>query len=840
MAAPSFFLRNKRMFNKMEKNNQLKIILYIVETVVLAGAFSIYLYATNSYPHGVDTDTFGHLFKINYLYESILKGEWYPIYTQYWYNGMEIFRYWPPLSYYVMAVLQFFTGGNVLNAFYLFGGLTYLITMLGWLSFGKTEGRYGIVFLVGNLYFFCPDIMRIFFAEGNVPRIFINALLPITFYFVWKVICYKEKKALIGLGIAMIMVTMSHFMIAAMAGISIFLFAAVYGIMNREWKPLVWVTLDLIFAYLTTGIALLPGVTGGGIISQNSEASVATINQWAQEAILSLNPFIRYSDSSQFYFGLSYFCIIVLGIIAANKRNGAGFITAFIIFLSTTTTVSTVVRLLPMSQVFWMQRFVPMAMCVFFISLIMWKKLKRSAIIIFTILLVVDFIPTAQFMSASGEDKIEEILVEEMSPYLLEDAMAITKSRLGILDNSLWGSIPSYYLSRDMNENSVMYSFGWAYQGARTMENIVSINEAVGWGYYAYAFDRLLELGDDTVLVYKALIPHHQVTKMQQAAEAVGYQLVQENEQVWLYHMDVPGTFGVVKEYKNLAIGEYAGAICYLYPQFGHGSSYVIEDYSYEELISYESIYLAGFTYRNKEEAEALLRRVADKGVKIYIDMQSVPINSLHGKAEFMGVYAQYVAFTERFPVLATDNGSQFKLDFKVEGYEVWNTVYLSGLDESLKSSYYDSKTDLDYLGRKGHPNIYFMGFNTVYYYIESGMEELLTYLNEVFDEVPEQVCESTLVPIEVTYEPRRITIVSEKDRVNSGVADLDCFVAMDGTEKQSRNHLLFVDKGTTVFEVEYTGLLTGSIVSGMGIMGLVIYWCVMLKGKKEDKQDEG
>lgn len=827
------------IYNK-GKYSQLKIMTYLLMTAILAIAFSAYLYATTGYPRSIDTDTFGHLFKVNYLYDSIRKGTWYPIYTEYWYNGMELFRYWPPLSYYVMAFLQFFTGGNVLNAFYLFAGVTYLITMWGWLSFGRMEKRYGMAFLVGNMYFFCPDNMRIFFAEGNVPRIFINALLPVTFYFVWQLLHYKKKKYLIGLGIVMIGITLTHYMIAAMTGISIFLFGLIYEIMNREWKPLVWVTVDLIFAYLATGVFLLPGLTGGGIVSQNSEASVATISQWAQEAVKSLNPFVRFDDLSQFYFGLTYFCIILIGIIAANRETGAGFITAFIIFACTTTAVSTLVRLLPMSQVFWMQRFVPMAMCTFFISIFLWKKLKKSAIIIFSVFMFLDFLPTSYFMRGDNDGSIEELVEAEMSPYLLDEAMSITQNRMGILDNSLWGSIPSYYLSRDMGEDSVLYSFGWAYQGAHTMENIVSINEAVGLEYYAYAFDRLLELGDDTVLVYKKLIPEQNIDKMKQAAEAVGYKLVDENDKVWLYHIETPGTFGVVKHYDSLAIGEYGRAICYIYPRFGYGDSVVLEDYSFEELASYQKLYLAGFTYRDKETAEELLEKVADAGVKIYIDMQSVPINKLSGKSEFMNVYAQYVAFTEKFPVLSTNNGSQFKLNFRVAGYDVWNTVYLSGLDESLKSSYYDSKTNLDYLGRKSNPNIYFMGFNTVYYYFESRESELLTYLNEVFEEEPEQVCKSTLVPVEVKYEPDKITFVTDWDNVNTGVADLDCFVTADGTDKRSRSRLLQIDEGTTVFLVEYTELLEGSVVSAVGIVGLLIYWIVMLRIKRKGVQNEG
>lgn len=133
-------------------------LLYLGLAVVFGVLFSWYLYATHSFPRNVDTDTFGHLFKINYLYESLKKGVLYPIYTEYWYNGMELFRYWPPLSYYVMAVFQFVTHGNVLNAFYIFVGFVYILNMLGWFLFGRKEQNLVMAFLVGNLYFFVPII----------------------------------------------------------------------------------------------------------------------------------------------------------------------------------------------------------------------------------------------------------------------------------------------------------------------------------------------------------------------------------------------------------------------------------------------------------------------------------------------------------------------------------------------------------------------------------------------------------------------------------------------------------------------------------------------------------
>ena len=488
-----------------------------------------------------------------------------------------------------------------------------------------------------------------------------------------------------------------------------------------------------------------------------------------------------------------------------------------------------------MSQVFWMQRFVPMAMCIFFFTLMMWKQLKRSVIIIFTMAMVIDSLSTFSLLTEVREEPVAELVEQDMSRYMLEEAMELTVNRLGILDNSTWGAIPSWYFSQDMDETNVQYSFGWAYQGAETLNNIVSINEAAQWGFFEYSFDRLLELGDDTILVDKRLIDEDEIPAMKAAAEKVGYKLYNENDNAWLYHYDeAQGTFGVKKEYRNIAIGQHAQAICYLYPECGYGESNELSDYTEEELLQYEKIYLSGFTYKDKEAAEKLLTNVADKGVKIFIDMQHIPEDKLKGKSEFMGVYAQYVAFTEKFPVLSTSNGSQFKLDFRTGGYEVWNTVYVSGASETIREAYYDDVNRLTYVARDGHPNITFLGFNVVYYFVENGMPELLTFLNETFEEEPGVIGETKLVPIDVVYEGDKVTVTSTEDGVNTGIAALDCFVATGEEERVTQSNLLMVDSGTTVFGVEYTDFKLGMVVSVMGVSGCIVFWIVLLGLLKE------
>ena len=386
----------------------------------------------------------------------------------------------------------------------------------------------------------------------------------------------------------------------------------------------------------------------------------------------------------------------------------------------------------------------------------------------------------------------------------------------------------------------MQYSFGWAYQGAETLNNIVSINEAAQGSFFEYVFDRLLELGDDTVLVDKKLIAETDIAALKRAAEKIGYTLYEENNRVLLYHLDeAEGTFGVIKRYRNIAIGEHAQVFCYIYPQFGYGESVCLDEYSLEELLQYEKIYLSGFTYNDKETAEELLKTVADSGVQIYIDMQHIPENKLTGKSEFLGVYAQYVAFTEKFPVLATDNGSQFKLDFKTAGYDAWNTVYLSGASEKIKEAYYDDITSLTYVAQNGAPNITFLGFNMVYYYHENRLPELLTFLNEVFDEEPGQICESELVPIEVVYESDKVTVTSQRDNVITGIAALDCFAESETQEADTQSNLLVVESGTTVFKVKYTDFKLGMAASVLGIAGCCLFWGILFGLRKEATKDE-
>lgn len=784
-----------------------------------AGLLFCYIKYTNNYPKG--SDVYGHLFKANVLYHAIEEGTLYPIYTPYWYNSIELFRYWPAFSYYVVAFFALLTGGNMVEAFLYFGAFCFLLSMGGFLLFGLKEKRLPAAFILGVLYFIFPDNMRVFFSEGNIPRILITAFLPLLFYMVWQVIHYKREKMLIPFTALMCLITFTHIMTSAMVGISLFLFCLIYGIANKEWKPGTLLIVNALISYLVMGILLVPGLIGG-LISQSSESSVKTIENWAQEAVVSLNPLVRFENMDLFYFGLSIFIIILLGLIAANKETVAGFLGALLIFFSTTTALTPIIKMLPMKQALWMQRFTPMAMCMFVVALLMWKKLKKSALLIFVLLICIDIIPSFRFVERGNVETAERI-ENTAAGFLLPEAQEITENRLAIMDSSLWGSLPSYYLSEDMDEGSTNYSFGWAFQGAATIDNIVSVNDALESGFFAYAFDRLLELGNDTVLLSKDMIKKGSLEEADEQAQLRGYTLVKDTDRISMYHIDTEGTFGTRTQYPYLAIGGDAQYICYIYPEFQYATDSVIDHFTVEELTAYQKIYLSGFSYDNKEAAEQLLEATADAGTEIYIDMQHIPEDKLTGKTEFLNVYAQFIQFTERFPIMETDNGSQFKLDFKTPGYDVWNTVYLSGIRNVEKETYYDDKTHLTYLGKNTNDNITFLGFNPIYYYVNTHNANLLQFLNEVFGVEPNKMPEREILPLQVEYDYNEVVIKSEYDDINTNVAALDCFAPDRDLEEES--NMLKADKGKTVISIRYPALVPGLVVSVLGVILLTVLW---------------
>jgi uncharacterized membrane protein len=122
------------------------------------------------------------MLRMDFLISSIQQGDLAPSIYPDWYMGMQLFRYYPMLSYYLLIFIKQVCGQSlaavnwfiVLSAW--LGGVSCLLyrRWVGWI----TAISAGLVYLV------LPDNVRVAFSEGNLPRVLASAFVPLLFFFI--------------------------------------------------------------------------------------------------------------------------------------------------------------------------------------------------------------------------------------------------------------------------------------------------------------------------------------------------------------------------------------------------------------------------------------------------------------------------------------------------------------------------------------------------------------------------------------------------------------------------------------------------------------------------------
>lgn len=799
-----------------------KIILSIAVVLSASVAFVLYLYRQGSYPWG--SDTLGHIFRADLLYKDIKQGNYFPLYTNLWYNGIQPFRYWGPANYYILASFEFLTHGNAIRAFELFTGALFFIGAFGWILWGIKEKRMFLSVFIGILWFCLPDNLRVFFSEGNIPRCIITALFPFLLFFIWQYVEYGKKYALIPTILFMCIMIHCHLMISAMAGVTVAIFLFVFAIQTKKFKVSLQAVAALLLSFAVCGLWVFPALKGGLLSINSSVMFEDVMSTVASSFSKTLNPFLRFDNFEIYYFGLSIAFISVAGIFLAKKKSLPGFYTAVIILFGTNAALFPILARLPMNQLFWMYRYTPLAYGVFVVGLLQWKTLKKVLLVICVALLAADsflsFLPLTHMVTPSAA-----------MANSLEAAKSVTNQRIALLDESEFGSYPDYNIGSEGNITA--NAFGWASQGATTFSNDVMLNTALEARDYLYLFDRSIELGCDTIVVKKDKIPAQNESNLIGAGKKLQYSLYQSTGLVYIFHRSTPRQFGVISKYNGLAIGSTASNITLAFPCFEEGSSNNIEDYSYEKLSSYPYIFLSGFSYTNRKTAEALVSRLADNGVKIIIDMNSIPVDSITNRMTFLGVTAQTISFDENLPEMFY-NGAMINCKKFDENNYHWNTVYLDNVPNPTGVAWIGNKKVV-YFGQGQNKNISFLGFNLLYLGIVNKDSEAINLVGSAIQISSDKLPARTVVPIQIDSCPNQITIKSEYNGVNTTLANLDAF---QSSRKLTGEHsLLFVDQGTTVIRLSYPYLGAGLLITAVGILGVVLLMIHISKeGRKHEK----
>ncbi|BEP27792.1 6-pyruvoyl-tetrahydropterin synthase-related protein [Helicovermis profundi] len=794
-------LSNKK---KLISTNVLSVLILVLSYL----AIFYFLFKNGSSPWG--SDTYGHLFKSHFLYTRFINGDVFPLFTKLWYNGIQPFRYWAPSTYYVLLIGELISKGNSIFSFYFFTSLVFFIGAIPWILYGKHNNKIILGTILGVLWFILPDNYRVLFGEGNLPRVVVTTLFPYILINIFYYLDYRKKIQLIYIFILMFFITLTHAMIAALVGITIFLFLFIDVFSSKKYLEAMHILFSSVLGIVSASFWLYPALKGG-IISLNSSTNLTVMQQLTYKISQSLNPFFRLgpSLSDSYYFGLSAVLISLIAIIIAKGKIKTSFLMVIIIFLGTTKWFLFILKKLPLSQLFWMMRFTPLAMAFLLIAILSFKKLKKKYVFFIVLVLLIEGIFTMSIIQVAQEN--------HRAYESLNYATSIASQRIGVLDLSTFDSDPSYYSSYTNKNKEISQIFGWAWQGATTSENIVWLNYALEKGYYNYIFDRSLEMGADTLLIRKKYI--EDLNRLTISANKLGYKLKYVDDDAYIFKYPIDTTFATKVNYEILGIGSYANNLIFAFPTIKIGNYNSIDEYTLDELSKYKKIILSGFDYNDKSIAENKIKKLSDLGVEIYIDLTHSKTNMLSQRSEFLDVIAQPINLHYTFPNIDYNGENYLFNDFNSNDIN-WNTNYLVNLDKELGISQIDDKTIVFY-GTKYNNNIKFVGLNLFYYSYTKRDPQVLKLLENILGLKAEDTPKRIVVPITKKRVGNTIQINAPKGTL-SDIAYLDSFKTKQATQKI--HNLIYLVEGNTNLDIVYPYFNKGLLLSMIGLLIFLIY----------------
>lgn len=799
-----------------------EIILFIRNFVILA-LFALlvtaYINRTGAYPWG--SDSYGHLFKGNILYDSIKEGNLFLNYHESWYNGIQPFRYWAPLPYYVLAVINMFTA-DIIKTYSIFVVFVFIIGGLGWLCWGIHLKRQNLALVFAVLWFFVPNNLRILFSEGNFPYVIVNSLIPFVMLYSYKTVKGFSIGRSLQLSSVMFLLTLSHAMLAAMTGVALFIFAVADISINKRYKGNFMMLLYAFMGVMASSFWLIPALKGG-IISLNKGAVASVMKDLTYYIGISLNPILRFSNIEVYYFGLAFAFLAVFGLLFSGKGQRAHFVAALVILFGTTKAALPLLEKLPLNQLFWMSRFTSIALAMIIIGVLLWKNLRKVVLFSLIFLLVMD--SAASFYVLGFNAKFPEKLSET-----LDNAARISSQRIAVLDSSQFGSFPSYYIPYNKVGGVKNQVFGWAWQGAATAQNIVMLNTALEMEYHDLMFDRALELGADTLVVKKNFISNLAI--FDNTARGVGYQKQGEDELTVTYKYLTNGSFGTKVTYDGIAIGNYAANAIYIFPKLTAGEDSYIDNYSYDDLKGYKTIFLSGFKYNSRQKAENLLMRLSRSGIRVVID--TVGFNE-----SFLGVSVEKIVINKGYgEVYYKDKKIVFQ-NFPQE-YSAWKTGFLNGIDSDENYQVINHRI-IKYLGSKYNENLIFVGMNIPYFAFLTKDEAAVKILEDTLDMRAYEAPKRVIQPVKIELSNNVLRITTDNIDTIVPVAALDAFVVQKGSYTV-QNNLINTKSKLVEVKIVYPYLGIGIVISLIFILlivGMTIVISIAVKRKNIDKKGD-
>lgn len=763
------------------------------------------------------------------VYRSIQEGIWYPFYDTMWFAGSETLRYFGPVPAYLLALCQALANGDNIGGAYIFLGLLVFGSCCMWLWIGARLNRPFLGGILGLVWFLTPYNIHTLVVQGDLARSLAYCALPLLIYETRDYLKEPDWKKRPFFGVCFLLLALTHPGCAAITALVWIIYLISWRLILHNGTGIGILICMAACGTMAAGLWLVPYLMGGTFHGDFHDAMAASF----QPLLDSLNVRSYWTDPrGTVYFGLALFVACLLIGVFGRENSTPEARTALVLLACTTTISYITMRILPGSMYFRAVWLFSAAAALGLMALLNWNTVKKPVTIVLTLLLLADTLPAFQLiLSGSGEVRTaEERMDEVVEATLRSEAQAITTQRLAILDEDATGAEGIYLAS--LWENPVPILGGVGRNQSELSENLAQLNLAVREGGYLYVFDRCMEMGCDTILLQTALIENENLAggAVEQAASRLGYQLIQDNGSYRLYHCDLGAGWGIVSKYSAIGIGSTAGYTSIAYPAMQETNDPNLNHYTFEQLSSYELVFLAGFTYDDREEAEDLVLKLSEAGVHVVISADGIPLNKKTHSRDFLGVICNDIEFSNGYPELDTIDGI---LNTKLfpPGYSKWDTVYVEGLDD-VWGYVLDNDLKLPFYGTVRNDHIVIVGLNLNYFFALTGDEAVEQLLNHGMRLPSGRLPERTAVPLKITYGRDSITLTTAFENVNTGLTFHDSF---DSPDIREENNLTMVDQGTTVIRLAYPYANVGLACSAVGILLL----CLLPLGARRRQKNE-
>lgn len=585
-------------------------------------------------------DQMGHLFRVWFLTDAVQEGHLFPQWLPHWYSGMDTFRYYPPLSTYLMLPFNLIIDDPV-DTYYIFGAVLIFATCITSYRLAMEFISRPFAVMAALLYTFSSLTIASYWFEGNFGRTLVAAIAPLVFLFAYRTLLTRSRSSFILLTVSTTLLVLGHGMQAAMTLLILAPWLLIIALFpQRRWKDLL-----LTFTGITLGIGLslfwllpanthidltnVPAIYIDKILLFSSGINAFDVGLFHQLTARGINHLYSFS-----YGGLHYFSVVLVAMMLAGFILGVWgklrwpvigfFIAVFIgILLNFGVKLGDWYTSLPILKSFFPARFLLAALLPASILAgvglqILVKNigsahslLKKSGNLVLIILLVAfvvwDYFPGFSLVRAGGSESALETFSEDLPEYY--DSGRVFVSTREAAPASYWPTVVG-----GMNQ-----FFGYAIEGTIHIDTIPEMNKAIVNEDNAY-LDHLFTLWQvNYALLSSEYIPVHQERFSEMGFRQVapsGY--TSEAPYILMARTDpLPPAFSF--EQNVLAVGVGATGLNRHLPWIATGTSESLEDHDIEFLRSFDAIVLWEPIIKNRKRFEETVSELAAAGTDIYI-----------------------------------------------------------------------------------------------------------------------------------------------------------------------------------------------------------------------------